>query len=88
MLKGIILETNCQEIIVYAKSSEDYVERAAVALNPNVEQIRANNKIMRDKFFIKMSLIINVNFEGRQMSEHPPSLVQNIITNLIYRSIC
>lgn len=83
--KGIILETNCQEIIVYAKSSEDYVERAAVALNPNISTLELDELSRDPNNCVKRCVLMNKTTSGEtidaMLTDEEETPDENLIVN-------
>ena len=57
--RDIILETSCHEIIIYAKTSEDYVERCAAALNPNISTVELDELSRDPNDCVKKCVLMN-----------------------------
>lgn len=83
--KGIILETNCQEIIVYAKSSEDYVERAAIALNPNISAMELDELSRDPNVCVRKCVLMNEKTSGEtidsMLTDDEETTDENLIVN-------
>lgn len=56
---GIIMETKSHEIIIYAKTSENPVERCAVALNPNISTTELDELSRDPSDCVKKAVLMN-----------------------------
>ena len=82
---GIIMETNSPEIITYAKSSEDHLERCAAALNPNIS-IEDLDDLSRDSSeCVKKSVLMNKTTLGEtidgMLTDEAETPNENLIVN-------
>ena len=82
---GIIMETNSPEIIAYAKSSADHLERCAVALNPNISTQDLDDLSRDSSECVKKSVLMNNKTLGETLDamltdeEETPN--ENLIVN-------
>ena len=82
---GIIMETNSPEIIAYAKSSEDHLERCAAALNPNISTEDLDDLSRDSSECVKKSVLMNKTTLGEtidgMLTDEAETPNENLIVN-------